>query len=106
MQELGNPALKVLEGPRAPSALYTCNCKPDGPVTLHGEGDSDVDGAAEEGASHRVEERVADHVEEVALGEEVDAHRVDEREGDEAVVQDHQRRQQPVEDAPQLFAKQ
>lgn len=54
MQELGNPALKVLEGPRAPSALYTCNCKPDGPVTLHGEGDSDVDGAAEEGAPHGI----------------------------------------------------
>ena len=45
-------------------------------------------------------------MEEVALGEEVDAHRVDEREGDEAVVQDHQRRQQAVEDAPQLLAKQ
>ena len=80
-------------------------CKPDGPVPLHGEGDGDVDGAAEEGASHRIEQRVADHVEEVALGEEVDAHCVDEREGDEAVVQDHQCRQEAIEDAPELLAE-
>lgn len=39
-------------------------------------------------------------MEEVALGEKVDAHRVDEREGDEAVVQDDQRRQEAIEDAP------
>ena len=46
---------------------------------------------------------VADPVEEVAVGEEVDARRVGEGEGDEAVVGRHQGRQQPVEDAPQLL---
>ena len=44
-------------------------------------------------------------MEEVALGEEVDAHCVDEREGDEAVVQDHQCRQEAIEDAPELLAE-
>ena len=46
-------------------------CEPDGPVSLDGECDGDVDGAAEESAPHRVEQRVAHHVEEVVLGEEV-----------------------------------
>ena len=50
---------------------------PDCPVALDGEGDGDVDGAAEEGAAHRVEEGVADHVEELAPGEVVDARGVD-----------------------------
>ena len=79
-------------------------CRPDGPVALDGEGDGDVDGATEEGAAHRVEERVSDHVEELAAGKVVDARGVDQGEGDEAVVQDHQRRKQPVEDALQLLA--
>ena len=39
------------------------------------------------------------------LGKEVDAYGVDEREGDEAVVQDHQRRQKAIKDALQLFAE-
>ena len=47
---------------------------------------------------------VADHVEEVAVGEEVDARRVGEGEGDEAVVGRRQGRQQPVEDATELLA--
>ena len=37
------------------------------------------------------------------MREEVDAGRVGEGEGDEAVVGRHQGRQQPVEDAPQLL---
>ena len=37
------------------------------------------------------------------MPEEVDARRVGEGEGDEAVVGRHQGRQQPVEDAPQLL---
>ena len=78
---------------------------PDGPVTLHSKGDGDVDGTVKERATHREEHAVADHVEDVVLGKEVDAYGVDEREGDEAVVQDHQRRQKAIEDALQLFAE-
>ena len=78
-------------------------CTPDGPVPLHSEGGHDIDGRAEEGAPQREEDSVADGVEGVALGEEVDARRVDEREGDEAVVRDHQGCQKAVEDALQLL---
>ena len=46
---------------------------------------------------------IADGVEEVAGGEEVDARGVGQGEGDEAVVAHHQGRQQPVEDALQLL---
>ena len=76
---------------------------PDGPVALHGEGDNDVDGRAEDGAPQREEDSVADHVERVALGEEVDARSVGEREGDEAVVRDHQGCQEAVEYPLQLL---
>ena len=54
-------------------------------------------------AIHLVTLPVADHVEEVAVGEEVDARRVGEGEGDEAVVGHHQGRQETVEDSPQLL---